>query len=249
MKNKILKKIIGLTGYKLIEKNSFKNNRTLSKNTLININSILKFIFNNHSIDSLVQIGANDGQSFDELNLYIKKYKPRSILVEPIKENFLKLKENYKNVDNIELENSAISIDHEISFLYKVDAKFEKKYGSHIPAIPSFNKKHLLKHGVKNKHIVQEKINTISVQNLLNKYNVDKLDLFFVDAEGYDGKIIYDLLSNTNFRPFIIFEFIHIENSFFEKLNEKLIDENYLFFAVKENIFCLPKDKNFLNKN
>ena len=249
MKNKILKKIAGLFGYKLIEKNSFKNNRTLSKNTLININSILSFIFNNHKINSLVQIGANDGQSFDELNSYIKKYKPRSILVEPIKENFLKLKENYKNVDNIELENSAISIDQEISFLYKVDTKFEKKYGSHIPAIPSFNKKHLLDHGVKNKHIIQEKIHTISVQNLLNKYNVDNLDLFFVDAEGYDGKIIYDLLSNTNFRPFIIFEFIHIENSFFEKLNKKLIDENYLFFAVNENIFCLPKDKNFLNKN
>tara|TARA_B110000971_G_C19913202_1_gene455543 strand:- start:271 stop:1017 length:747 start_codon:yes stop_codon:yes gene_type:complete len=247
MKSKILKKIAGLFGYKLIEKNSFKNNRTLSKNTLININSILSFIFNNHKITSLVQIGANDGQSFDELNSYIKKYKPRSILVEPIKENFLKLKENYKNVDNIELENSAISIDQEISFLYKVDTKFEKKYDSHIPAIPSFNKKHLLDHGVKNKHIIQEKIHTISVQNLLNKYNVDKLDLFFVDAEGYDGKIIYDLLSNTNFRPFIIFEFIHIENSFFEKLNKKLIEENYVFFAVAENIFCLPKEKNFLN--
>ena len=246
MKNKIFKKIIGLTGYKLIEKNSFKNNRTLSKNTLININSILSFIFNNHKITSLVQIGANDGQSFDELNSYIKKYKPRSILVEPIKENFLKLKENYKNVDNIELENSAISIDQEISFLYKVDTKFEKKYDSHIPAIPSFNKKHLLDHGVKNKHIIQEKIHTISVQNLLNKYNVDKLDLFFVDAEGYDGKIIYDLLSTTNFRPFIIFEFIHIENSIFEKLNKKLVDSNYLFFAVDENIFCLPNDKNFL---
>ena len=92
MKSKILKKIAGLFGYKLIEKNSFKNNRTLSKNTLININSILSFIFNNHKITSLVQIGANDGQSFDELNSYIKKYKPRSILVEPIKENFLTFK-------------------------------------------------------------------------------------------------------------------------------------------------------------
>jgi FkbM family methyltransferase len=247
MKNKILKKIIGLMGYKLIEKNSFKNNRTLSKNTLININSILEFIFCNHSINSLVQIGANDGRSFDELNRYIKKYKPRSILVEPIKDNFLKLEKNYKDMNNVELENSAISIDQEISFLYKVDAKFEKEYGSHIPAIPSFNKDHLINHGVKRKHIIQEKINTISVQDLLNKYKVNKLDLFFVDAEGYDGKIIYDLLLTTSFRPFIIFEFIHIENSFFEKLNNKLIEENYLFFAVAENIFCLPKEKNFLN--
>ena len=248
MKNKILKKIVGLAGYRLIEKNSFKNNRTLSKNTLINVNNILKFIFSNHNISSLVQIGANDGQSFDELNSYIKKYKPKSILVEPIKENFLKLKENYKEINNVKLENSAISIDQEISFLYKVDSKFEKKYGSHIPAIPSFDKKHLIKHGVKSKHIIKEKINTISIQNLFNKYKVDTLDLFFVDAEGYDGKIIYDLLSTTNFEPFIIFEFIHIENYFFERLNKKLIDKNYLFFAVEENIFCLPKNKNFLNK-
>ena len=56
MKNKILKKIIGLKGYKLIEKNSFKNNRTLSKNTLININSILEFIFCNHSIKSHLRL-------------------------------------------------------------------------------------------------------------------------------------------------------------------------------------------------
>ena len=225
----------------------FKNNRTLSNNSLININNILKFIFDNHEIKNLVQIGANDGQSFDELNSYIKKYKPKSILVEPIKSNFLKLKENYKNFDNIELENSAISVNEEISFLYKVDPKFEKNYSSHIPAIPSFDQKHLLNHGVKKKHIIKEYINSVKIKNLLSKYNFDKLDLFFVDAEGYDGKIIYDLLSTTNFRPFLVFEFIHIENSFFKKLSQKLIDENYVFFAVNENIFCLPKDKNFFN--
>ena len=140
MKNKILKKIIGLAGYKLIEKNSFKNNRTLSKNTLININSILEFIFCNHSINSLVQIGANDGRSFDELNRYIKKYKPRSILVEPIKDNFLKLEKNYKDMNNVELENSAISIDQEISFLYKVDSKFEKSMAAIFQQFP-----HLIK--------------------------------------------------------------------------------------------------------
>ena len=81
-----------------------------------------------------------------------------------------------------------------------------------------------------------------------NKYNINKLDLFFVDAEGYDGKIVYELISSTNLRPFIIFEFIHIQNSFFEKLKKKLIDENYQFFEVKENVFCFPKDEFFFNR-
>jgi len=245
---KLIKKISGLFGYKLIEKNHFKNSRSIATDSFLTVHNLLNILFEKKKIQSLVQIGANDGQSFDELNLYIKKYEPRSILVEPIKENFLKLKENYKNTNNIELENSAISIDNEISFLYKVDIKFEKKYDNHIPAIPSFNKKHLINHGVKEKHIVKEKINTINIKELLNKYNINKLDLFFVDAEGYDGKIVYELISNTNLRPFIIFEFIHIQNSFFEKLKKKLIDENYQFFEVKENVFCFPKDEFFFNR-
>ena len=245
---KLIKKISGLFGYKLIEKNHFKNSRSIATDSFLTVHNLLNILFEKRKIQSLVQIGANDGQSFDELNLYIKKYEPRSILVEPIKENFLKLKENYKNTNNIELENSAISIDNEISFLYKVDIKFEKKYDNHIPAIPSFNKRHLINHGVKEKHIVKEKINTINIKELLNKYNINKLDLFFVDAEGYDGKIVYELISNTNLRPFIIFEFIHIQNSFFEKLKKKLIDENYQFFEVKENVFCFPKDEFFFNR-
>ena len=245
---KLIKKISGLFGYKLIEKNHFKNNRSIATDSFLTVNNLLNILFEKKKIQSLVQIGANDGQSFDELNLYIKKYEPRSILVEPIKENFLKLKENYKNTNNIELENSAISIDNEISFLYKVDIKFEKQYDNHIPAIPSFNKRHLINHGVKEKHIVKEKINTINIKELLNKYNINKLDLFFVDAEGYDGKIVYELISSTNLRPFIIFEFIHIQNSFFEKLKKKLINENYQFFEVKENVFCFPKDEFFFNR-
>ena len=245
---KLIKKISGLFGYKLIEKNHFKNNRSIATDSFLTVNNLLNILFEKKKIQSLVQIGANDGQSFDELNLYIKKYEPRSILVEPIKENFLKLKENYKNTNNIELENSAISIDNEISFLYKVDIKFEKQYDNHIPAIPSFNKRHLINHGVKEKHIVKEKINKINIKELLNKYNINKLDLFFVDAEGYDGKIVYELISNTNLRPFIIFEFIHIQNSFFEKLKKKLINENYQFFEVKENVFCFPKDEFFFNR-
>ena len=44
------------------------------------------------------------------INHYIKKYKIKSLLVEPILENFEKLKKNYENyLDFVKLENSAIS--------------------------------------------------------------------------------------------------------------------------------------------
>ena len=91
MTNKILKKIVNLFGYKLIEKKHVKNDRILSKETILNINTLLKSIFEKKSIKTIIQIGANDGLSFDELNYFIKRYQSKSILVEPIKENFLKL--------------------------------------------------------------------------------------------------------------------------------------------------------------
>ena len=48
----------------------------------------LKNIFINNNIEQLIQIGANDGVSFDQINYYIKKHHIKSLLVEPIKTNF-----------------------------------------------------------------------------------------------------------------------------------------------------------------
>ena len=252
MKNKILKKIIGIFGYRLIEKRLFKNNRALSKHTSFDIKKILEAIFSDNKIEELIQIGANDGVSFDELNFFIKKYKTKSLLVEPIKNNFNLLKENYKDSNNISFENSAISINNEISYLYKVNPKYIHKYGSHIPAIPSFNKNHLINHGVKNKHIVFEKVVSLSILDLINKHKFNTLDLLFIDCEGYDGKIVLDFLSTVEMSPIIIFEFVHIDNEFFEKVLNKLLDKNYLFISVDENVVCYPKSKKIninLNKN
>jgi GTPase Era involved in 16S rRNA processing len=121
MKHKIFKKIVGIFGYKLIEKNHIKNNRILENNSYLNSKKILNFLFDQKKISYLIQIGANDGLRFDSLSYYIKKYKTKSILVEPIKDNFEDLKNNYKEYKNIIFENLAISVNDEISYLYKVN--------------------------------------------------------------------------------------------------------------------------------
>ena len=242
MKNKLLKKIVGMFGYRLIEKRALKNDRVLSKHSSLTIKKILQSIFEENKIKELIQIGANDGLSFDVLNFFIKKYETKSLLVEPIKENFTLLKENYKNLDFIKFENSAISVNAEISYLYKVDSQHIQKYGSHIPAIPSFDKKHLINHGVKNKHIILEKVNSITILDLINKHKINNLDLLFIDTEGYDGKIVNNFLSTVNARPIIIFEYIHIDNNVYENLINKLVKKEYLFFSVAENMICYPKE-------
>ena len=243
MENKFLKKIVNFFGYKLINKKHIKNNRILSSNSVLKIDAILKNIFEKHNIKNILQIGANDGISFDELNYFIKKYKSKSILVEPIQQIFLKLKENYKNFENVIFDNSAIISDEKNSYLFKVNEKFLDKYGNHIPAISSFDKQHLINHGVKNSHIVKEKVNSLTIKDLISKHSIRNLDLFFVDAEGYDGKIVYDLLTQSDLRPIIIFEYIHIQNNFFRKLINLFISKNFLYFSIGECIISFPKEK------
>ena len=151
MNNKILKKICGIFGFRLIDKKLFKNNRLISTHSTLSIKTILGELFNQKKINSIVQIGANDGVIFDELNEFINKYKIKSLLVEPIKNNFEKLRNKYRQADFIKLENSAILIDEQFSYLYKVDEKYLIYYDKHVPGITSFDKNHLLNHGIKKK--------------------------------------------------------------------------------------------------
>ena len=251
MKHKLFKKIAGIFGYKLIDKNHVKNNRVLESNSYLKSEKIFNFLFDQKKINCLIQIGANDGLRFDNLNYYIKKYKTKSILVEPIEKNFEDLKNNYKEYKNIIFENLAISVNNEISYLYKVNPLKLKKYlGDHYVGITSFDKNHLIKHGVKNKDIIKEKVNTISINNLIIKHNLNKFDLLFVDAEGYDADIVSDFLSYSLIRPIIIFEYLHVTNKKFEILVNQLNEKKYVYFSLNENMFCFPEeDSAFINFN
>ena len=250
MKNKILKKILGLFGYKLIEKEVFKNERLVSDKSYLTIDKLLKTLFEEKKINYLIQIGANDGERFDVLNYYIKKYQTKSLLVEPIKENYEKLKKNYKNCSFVSFDNCAISVNNEITHLYKVSSKYIKNYNNHIPGITSFDKKHLLKHGVKSHHIISENVTSVSMENLISKHNLKSFDLLFVDAEGYDGKIVIDFLTSTLIKPVIILEFIHIKNDVFKNLINNLEQKKYSFFSLDENLVCYPEnDKKYIKFN
>jgi FkbM family methyltransferase len=251
MKHKFFKKIAGIFGYKLIDKNHIKNNRVLENTTYLNSKKIFNFLFDQKKIDCLIQIGANDGLRFDNLNYYIKRYNTKSILVEPIKDNFEDLKNNYKEYPNIIFENLAIAVNDEISYLYKVNPLKLKNYiGDHYIGITSFDKNHLIKHGVKKKDIIKEEVNSISINNLIIKHDIKKFDLLFVDAEGYDADIVSDFLNSSLIRPVIVLEYLHIPNEKFKDLANQLTEKKYVYFSLNENMFCFPEeDRDLINFN
>jgi FkbM family methyltransferase len=245
--SKVLKKFCGIFGYKLLPKSYIKNKNLLSELSSLKLKKIISNLVEKKIINSLIQIGANDGMSHDHLNSIIKKFKLKSLLLEPIKKYFLDLQNNYSNYENVRLENSALSIKNEILFLYKVNPEYSNKYGTISSGISSLYKQHLIKHGIKKKHIIQEKVNQVSFDELLKKYNINDFDLLLIDTEGYDCQIVNDfLLKIKKIRPIIIFEWSHVKNSEFKNTLNLITNNNYSFFPIGDDIFCVPIEKNIL---
>jgi len=80
------------------------------------------------------------------------------------------------------------------------------------------------------------------MKDLITKHQLKSLDLLYVDAEGYDGKIVIDFLNTTNIKPVIILEFIHIRNIIFESLIQILEENRYKLFTIGENLLCYPEN-------
>ena len=93
-------------------------------------------------------------------------------------------------------------------------------------------------------------MDSISINNLIIKHNLNKFDLLFVDAEGYDADIVSDFLATSLIRPIIILEYLHIPNKKFEDLVNQLTEKKYVYFSLNENMFCFPEEnRNFINFN
>jgi len=105
-KNKLLKKIIGFLGYKIVDKKSAKTER-LIESLSFSSGDFIKFLINTKKINEIIQIGANDGKSDDFLRESINK-DTKVLLVEPIESAFIELKKNYSGYNNVKFINKAL---------------------------------------------------------------------------------------------------------------------------------------------
>lgn len=187
-----------------------------------------------------IQIGANDGLKADPIYLYVNKYHWKGILIEPVQYIFNKLKANYKDVKNLAFENSAIGEKNGFKNFYRL----KRLEGRNIPLwydeIGSFFKKNVLKHKDKlkdiEKYLITEKIRCSTLKSILAKYQVKKVDLLIIDAEGYDYQILKQIPFNKLKPKIIIFEDRHLSSNEKENCRKILIKNGY---SIVRGIDCL----------
>lgn len=152
-----------------------------------------------------IQIGANDGVSVDPINSLIRNNNWKGILFEPGKEAFEQLKINYNNSPNLIFVNAAVS---------NYDGKGKLYCGSTTTHFTLYEQ-------IANNHFsvkpVAIEIDVMSPTSIIEKYNVTKIDLLQIDAEGHDFEIL-KAFPFDKIKPRVIrFEFTLL---FFEQYDE-----------------------------
>ena len=250
-KNKLLKKILGVLGFKILPKETIKTERYIESSSL-NSGDFIKLLIRKKKVNNIIQIGANDGKSDDFLRSSIN-IDTNLLLVEPIKSAFDQLEKNYSNYKNVKFINKAIDVVTGKKNIFSVNPKYynfyEKKYKSKdvswLTVLASFHKEHLEYHGVKTNHIQSTEIDSINFKELIEQYDFQKLDLLVLDTEGYDDVLITNFIQNTDIRPFIILEWIHIKKNKAEELIELLKDNNYRFLKLNKDLICIQNNELF----
>jgi FkbM family methyltransferase len=137
-----------------------------------------------------IQIGANDGMRDDDFRTYILDYSWEGILVEPQSAPFTRLVQNYQGRTGLRFENVAIGNSSDVMTLYG----FSGTLGDmQLDVFTSSDYNRVLRVKEYNKipsEIERFDVPTMTFQELLSKYSVNKLDILIIDAEGYDFQIL-----------------------------------------------------------
>lgn len=156
-----------------------------------------------------VEIGANDGVSFDPIHAHVVRHRWRGLLVEPLPDFFHQLTETYRSCVGLILENVAIADGPGYRDMYRVssDGLSNGTLPDWAKGIASFFNDRNALGGCRisakvferiRPYITIQKVRCDTLDNVFSKHNVAKIDVFQVDVEGYD----YHVLKQLDFRRF-----------------------------------------------
>jgi FkbM family methyltransferase len=201
-----------------------------------------------------IQIGANDGITYDLIHKFIKRDGWKGVLLEPQSYVFNKyLKKLYRKDKNVHPLNAAIGYSDETAKLYKIGfsnarwatglATFNKDM-----IIKAYESGHVDRQAKKNNETVpeddslkisEEKVRVISPASLTAEYDLPRIDLLQIDAEGFDFEVI-KMFDKQGINPRImIFESSHFSDAEFEACMAFLRNRNYQTKTVKANTIAM----------
>lgn len=208
---------------------------------------------------TVVQIGANDGITHDPIHKFIKRDNWSGVLLEPQKLVFDQfLKRIYRKHQNITTLNAAMGERDGEASIYKIGFS-DSRWATGLTTFdrPTLEKAFTSGHvqrkcekegsqvpDDKSQHIAEEKVEVISSDTIVAKYNLSKIDLLMIDTEGFDFEII-KLFKIEKHRPgLIIFEHSHLSEQDYTNCLDHLEDNSYSHKKDGANTVAILNDLN-----
>jgi FkbM family methyltransferase len=235
MAKNLLRHFLKKTRYELTEKQ-----QRLPTPTFDNVKLVLALSLLTRPATTFVQIGAYDGQTDDPASEYILTGKMKCLLVEPIESSFQKLERVYAGLPNVQLVQAAIGHSDGNMVMYKV------RPGSQFDSIPagglaSFDRAHLLKHGINGNDIEQVNVPCLTLKSLLAKSGLDRIDILQIDTEGFDAEVVRMALALEIPPACINFENLHMSLEVKAGLYDLLTRSGYVYSHDKFNSMALHR--------
>jgi FkbM family methyltransferase len=204
----------------------FNPRKNLGEIFLINFPAGIDFKF--------IQVGANDGVSFDILYNVVTERKSRGIVIEPLKDFYERLCDNYKDFPEIKKVNKAVHHTDRIVTMYRVDPARQHELEVWTSGIASFDPNHHKKSNTPNSYIVEERVDAAPLMELVEEfYQIKECDLLQIDVEGFD----YQVLKTIDFKklnPVVIkYEYANLPED--EKKKSKQLLKKYGYYLFKSN--------------
>ncbi len=156
-----------------------------------------------------VQIGANDGISFDKLFQFNRENKTSGLVVEPLSDMFERLRFNYRSRPSIKPVRVALHPTQRTVKLHRVRPDLEYTLPHWASGIGSLDPNWHDKCGIADDAMIEEEVPAMSLMELLKAHSITRLNLLQTDVEGFDAEVI-GMIDFDVIRPSVIkYESVH----------------------------------------
>lgn len=201
----------------------------------------------------VLQVGANDGFSRDPVHKFIVRDRWSGILVEPQPMVFeQELKQTYRAHSNIHLVNAAVDEVSGSKEFYRI-AFSQDRWATGLSSLSRSALEKQIRdgwvgsqseiHGQKVPEEFADQVEsvlvpTVTFEQLLDGYDLERLDLLQLDCEGYDFELLKAFPFNRVLPSFINFEALHMSESERREILALLEGLNYSCNREGLDIFC-----------
>lgn len=181
---------------------------------------------------SALIVGAYDGVANDPASDFIRTHDSRAVFVEPQPAPFERLRKSMQGVSRVTLINAAVDERTDSREFYTVSAA-DGVLPAWTEQLGSFDRNHLLKHedrapGLAERIVILQ-VPTLTFSDILHSYELTKLDLLQIDAEGMDAKLLGWFPFETLRPGLVYFENAHMTQDEHQSARSRLSKLGYTF--------------------